>query len=262
MTASALYAGEVRHRRLAGQAGEFRHPIVLAYVDLDELPRLLGGRLVRRWPGVVRLRRRDLLGGRGAPRGLPAADAVRALVADRTGRPAPTGAVRVLTSPRTFGFCFNPVSFYYCFDADERLDAVVAEVTSTPWLERHAYVLRGEGAGAPVLRGEHDKVLHVSPFQDMDHRHAWTVTAPAATLSVHIANRRPDGGAPDFDATLALRRTALTPASLRRATLRHPGGALRTLALIYGHALALRARRAPSFPRPAAAPHATDPTAP
>jgi uncharacterized protein len=249
MTSSALYAGVVRHRRLAGHAGEFRHAIRFAYLDLDELDGLLGGRLVRRRPGIVRVRRRDLLGGDST---VPVATAVRDLVAARTGRPAPAGPVRVLTAPRTFGLCFNPVSFYFCFDARERLDAVVAEVTSTPWRRRHAYVLRPDAGAGPVLRGEHDKALHVSPFQDMDHRHGWAVGVPGETLSVHIANRRPAGGPADFDATLRLHRIALTPAGLRRATWRHPGGALRTLGLIYGHALVLWLRGAPRFapPRP------------
>lgn len=250
MTASALYEGHVRHRRRGERPSEFRHAIALAYLDLDELPGLLGGRLVRRAPGLVRVRRRDLLGG--AADGPPVADALRELVAQRTDREAPAGPVRVLTSPRTLGLAFNPVSFYYLFDDAERLDAVVAEVTNTPWGERHAYVLRDE-PGRRVLRGAHDKALHVSPFQDMGHRHVWAATAPGATLSVHISNRRHADGATDFDATLALHRRELTPQALRRAVAR-PGGAVRTLGLIYGHALALKLRGAQHFRPPTAVP--------
>ena len=88
-------------------------------------------------PGLVRFRRGDYLGD--PPSGWQ--DAVRALVERRTGR-APAGPIRLLTQLRTFGHCFNPVSFYYCFTPQEQLDAVVAEVTSTPWGERHAYVLQ------------------------------------------------------------------------------------------------------------------------
>jgi len=79
----------------------------------------------------------------------------------------------------------------------------------------------------------------------------WAVAPPGETLSVHIENHRPDGGAKDFDATLNLRRSELTPASLRRATLRHPGAAVRTLGLIYGHAVGLKLRGAPHFRQPA-----------
>jgi cyclopropane-fatty-acyl-phospholipid synthase len=247
VTASALYRGEIRHRRAGSPAGEFTHPLTLLYADLAELPSLLGGRLVRPAPGLVRLRRRDLLGGVDGP---PTAAAVRALIEERSGRPAPRGAIRVLTAPRTLGMAFNPVSFYYCFDEDERLDTVVSEVTSTPWLKRHAYVLRATG-DERVLRGEHAKALHVSPFQDMDHRHVWAVTAPGETLSVHIENHRDAPGSKDFDATLKLHREELTPASLRRATARQPAAALRTLGLIYGHAVALKLKGAPHFAPPA-----------
>jgi uncharacterized protein len=131
------------------------------------------------------------------------------------------------------------------------LDAVVAEVTNTPWRRRHAYVVRaGEGEASGVLRGASDKALHVSPFQEMARRHHWAASTPGPTLSVHIENRRQDDGAVDFDATLSLRRRPLTPRALRAFVVRHPAGTLRVLALIYGHALALALRGAPHFPPP------------
>jgi uncharacterized protein len=125
--ASCIYEGTIRHRRREPRRS-FEHPIALFYLDLDELPRLLGGRLVARRPGALRFRRRDYLGDRV----VPLDDAVRSLVATQTGR-RPDGPVRVLTQLRSFGHCFNPVSFYYCFDAASGVQAVVAEVTNTPW---------------------------------------------------------------------------------------------------------------------------------
>jgi DUF1365 family protein len=248
MTASALYTGSVRHRRLAGHAGEFRHAVAFAYLDLDELPSLLGGRLVRARPGLVRVRRRDLLGGRHDPRDVRAA--VGELIEQRTGRPAAAGPVRVLTHPRTLGACFNPVSFYYAFDWDGRLDAVVAEVTNTPWRQRHAYVVRADRRDASgVLRGAQEKALHVSPFQAIERHYHWAASTPGPRLSVHIENRRPGDGAVDFDATLNLRRHALTPAALRAFVARHPAEAVRVLALIYGRALTLALRGAPRVSR-------------
>jgi DUF1365 family protein len=236
VTASAIYEGTIRHRRFETRANEFRHPVTFAYLDLDELPALLGGRLVRPRPGLVRVRRRDLLGGT-AERPLPVAGAVRELVAERTGAEPPAGPVRVLTHPRVFGACFNPVSFYYCFTPGERLEAVVAEVTNTPWGERHAYVVQRSGDEV-VLGGEHEKALHVSPFMDMDQRYEWRVPPPGPTLSVHIENRRAEEKT--FDATLALERRPLTSAALNRFVARYPAGTLRFVALIYGHALGLR----------------------
>ena len=242
---SALYEGTIRHRRFAVRERVFRHRLALVYADLDELPRLFGGRLIARRPGFVRFRRADYLGDPAVPL---AAD-VRALVARRTGSD-PGGPVRLLTQPRTLGHCFNPVSFYYCFrPGGEHLAAVVAEVTNTPWGERHAYVLPSGGDG-PVLDGEADKALHVSPFMAMDQRYTWRATRPGATLSVHIAST--EHGAPAFDATLSLRRTPLTRRSLARVCLRYPAATLRVLALIYGHAAVLWLRRVPVHAHPAA----------
>ncbi|HXN38064.1 MAG TPA: DUF1365 domain-containing protein [Solirubrobacteraceae bacterium] len=242
MTASAIYEGTIRHRRFAVRAHEFRHRLALLYLDLDELDSLLGGRLVTGRPGLVRFRRGDYLGDPCV--GLAAA--VRTLVARRTGK-RPTGPIRLLTQLRTFGHCFNPVSFYYCFTPDQQLDAVVAEVTSTPWGERHAYVLARTGEGQ-VLGASSPKQLHVSPFMGMRQRYEWRVAAPGATLSVHIESIERERRA--FDATLALRRAPLTRSGLARVTARYPAATLRVLALIYGHALALKLKGMPVHPRP------------
>jgi uncharacterized protein len=244
VTASALYSGTIRHRRFAERPHAFAHPVAMHFVDLDEVPGLLGGRLVERRPGLVRFRRRDYLGDPT----VPLADAVRGLVAERTGS-APEGPIRLLTHLRTLGHCFNPVSFYYCYDRDERLAALVAEVTNTPWGERHAYVLpRGEDDA--VLRASFAKELHVSPFMGMDQRYDWRATDPGPTLSVHIENE--ERGETAFDATLSLRREPLTRAALARVTRRYPAATLRILALIYGHAVGLKLRGVGVRPHPRA----------
>ncbi len=242
MSASAIYEGTIRHRRFAARPHQFSHRVALFYLDLDELDGLLGGRLLGGRPGAVRFRRRDYLGDSSV--GL--ADAVRMTVERETGR-QPTGPIRVLTQLRTFGHCFNPVSFYYCFTHEDQLEAVVAEVTSTPWGERHAYVLAQTAAGG-VLAAEFDKKLHVSPFMGMEQRYQWRVAVPGSSLSVHIESR--EHGRRAFDATLALRRSALTRGSLAGVTARYPAATLRVLALIYGHALALKLKGVPVHRRP------------
>ena len=240
MTASAIYHGTVRHRRFAERKREFEHDIALAYIDLDELPRLLGGRLLARRPGLARFRRSDYFGEGDL------AGAVRARIKAETGA-APDGPIRVLTHVRSFGHCFNPVSFYFCFDRDERLQALLAEVTNTPWGERQSYVItRGDRSGA-VLRGDSEKLMHVSPFFGMDQRYDWRVAEPGSTLSVHIENR--EQGVRAFDATLSLSRRELTYTSL----LRRPFATLRMLALIYAHAVAIRLRGIRTRPHPARA---------
>lgn len=245
---SALYTGRLRHRRFAPRPHAFEYGVCMAWLDLAELDTVFRGRWLwsTRRRTLAWLRRADYLGD---PR-TPLDEAVRERVARETGR-QPEGPVRLLTQLRTFGHCFNPVSFYYCFDAaDRRVETVVAEITNTPWKERHAYVLpadRGERR-ASSLRFRFGKDFHVSPFMPMDMDYDWRFTAPGAGLAVHMENRRE--GALVFDATLALRRREITGASLAAALARYPFATLEVVRAIYWQALRLWLKRTPFYDHP------------
>ncbi len=241
----------MRHRRTAPVHDEFRHRLFMAYLDLDELPRLFDGRALwsARSPAAAWFRRADHMGD---PR-VPLKDAVRELVEQSTGT-RPDGPVRLLTHLRYFGHCFNPVSFYYCFDATgAHVQATIAEVTNTPWGERHCYVMpvlhTADHGTARLMYGKFQKQLHVSPLMGMDHVYDWRQSVPGAQLLVHIDSHRGDG-AKVFDATLSLRRREIDAESLRRALLRYPLLTLRIQTLIYAHALHLRLRGAKYFSHP------------
>jgi uncharacterized protein len=244
-TKSCIYSGTIRHRRREPRR-EFRHRLALAYVDLDELPSLLGGRLVAPRPGALRFRAADYLGRGVVPLGVAVRDRLTALSGRR-----PRGPVRLLTQLRSFGLCFNPVSFYYCFDEDgDQVESVLAEVTNTPWGERHSYLLADRRPRSSVVSGRFAKELHVSPFMGMDHHYEARATSPGRTLSVHIESRRRDVAA--FDATLNLQRRELTAASAARLSARFPLASVRVLALIYGHALGLKLAGTRVHPHPSA----------
>jgi uncharacterized protein len=246
-TASCIYVGTIRHRRREPRRS-FEHRIALFYLDLDELPGLLGGRLVARRPGTLRFRRRDYLGPDSLPLDWSVRERVEAAIGER-----PVGPIRVLTQLRSFGHAFNPVSFYYCFDrGGDQVQALVAEVTNTPWGERHAYVLEAGGPGAVTLSGTSRKALHVSPFMAMDHRYVVRAEAPGERLAVHIESWRADVAT--FDATLAMRRSELTRRSAARVTCRYPLASARVLALIYGHAVGLKLAGATVYPHPGSGP--------
>jgi DUF1365 family protein len=249
---SALYEGSVRHRRRGGELREeFRYGMFMTYIDLAELPELFDGRLLwsARRPALAWFRRADHLGD---PE-IPLDESVRALVAERTGK-RPEGPIRLLTHLRYFGHCFNPVSFYYCFDAeDEWVSAVVAHVTNTPWGESHSYVLgvdeRSDHGSAKVMSGSFPKLLHVSPLMGMEHVYEWRLTEPGTHLSVHIeSNDR--GGEPVFDATLSLDRREMSAGQMARALAGHPFLTMRIMARIYSHAARLRLKGARYFPHP------------
>jgi len=248
---SALYEGVVTHRRRTPVAHAVRMRLFMAYVDLGEVEEALRG--VPRW--LARFRRADYLGDPA----VPLDEAVRDLVAERLGvRPA--GPVRMLAHLRSLGHCFNPVAFYWCFAPDgERVEAVVAEVTNTPWGERHAYVAPGGGNDRHVVASLHEKALHVSPFMAMEQRYAWRVGTPGERLGVAIENRDA-AGALVFDAHLMLRRRPFARATLLRMLARHPAMTPRLLAGIYGHALRLRLKGARWHPHPGAPAAAAPPT--
>jgi DUF1365 family protein len=168
----------------------------------------------------------------------------------RTGK-RPTGPIRLLTHLRYFGHSFNPVSFYYCFDsAGTNVETIVAEITNTPWKERHAYVLpvAGSAVSGGAWRFQFDKQFHVSPFMPMDMRYDWRFSAPAAGLHVHMENWR--DGRSAFDATLSLKREPITSASLARALAAFPLMTAQVITLIHWQALRLWLKRTPFFTHP------------
>lgn len=245
---SAVYEGWVRHRRHSPHAHAFGYRICMLYLDLEEIDKLFAARWL--WSAgsrnLAEFRRSDYLGDPG----VPLADAVRERVRAETGT-APRGPIRLLTHLRYFGHCFNPVSFYYCYAEDgATLEAIVAEITNTPWKERHSYVLpvaRANRHGS-ALEWTFAKAFHVSPFLPMQRGYAWRFTLPADALRVHMDVR--DGDLREVDATLVLERRAFTATNLARVLLRFPAMTLRIVVAIHWQALLLWLRRNPVYDHP------------
>jgi len=224
---------------------EFRYRLFLPYLDLAELPGVLDPYPLwsARRPAPAWFRRSDFMGDPSRPLLECARDAAASELGTR-----PSGPVRMLANLRYLGHSFNPVSFYFCFDEhDEAVQAVVAEVTNTPWGERHAYAI-GRAGDDRVITGRLEKAFHVSPLMGMDHTYDWRVTTPGEELVVHIGSSR--AGNPAFDATLSLRRHELSPALMRRVLLRYPAMTARVSALIYWQALRLKLKGAPYHAHP------------
>lgn len=240
---SCLYVGSLRHRRLAPRPHAFRYDLFMSYLDLAELDEVFRGRWLwsARRPALAWFKRADYLGDAA----LPLDEAVREKVWRETGT-RPRGPIRLLTHLRMFGHCFNPVSFYYCFDArGERVETVVAEITNTPWKERHAYVLPVRG---DEMRFRFGKSFHVSPFMPMAQQYHWRFGTPGPRLAVHMENHDERGKV--FDATLTLERREIGSAALAGALARHPFLTLQVLGAIHWQALWLWAKRVPVHAHP------------
>ncbi len=245
---SCIYEGWIRHRRLAPVAHAFRYAVFMMYLDLGELDRVFRGRLLwsARRPALAWFRRRDHLGDPDLPLDVAARDLVEA----RSGR-RPAGPVRLLSHLRYFGYCINPVSFYYFWTPDEtEVEFVVAEIHNTPWGERHCYVVETRRRPGAPRRPVHrfDKAFHVSPFMGMDQEYRWRFADPGDRLPVHMQNH--EGGRMIFDATMVLRRRPITGARLARVLVRHPLMTTKVVAAIYYQALRLRLKGAPFHPHP------------
>jgi DUF1365 family protein len=239
----------VRHRRFEPVEHSFRYRLFLMYLDLGELPEVLDPYPLfsARRPAPARFRRADFMGEPERPLDECAREAVAAATGD-----CPAGPVRLLTGLRYLGHSFNPVSFYYCFDAaGERVEAVVADVQNIPWGERRPYVLaRGDLRGT-VLRDDLAKTLHVSPLMGMDQTYSFRASEPGERLAVHIESRPRDiSEGKTFDATLSLRRRELSGRTLTAMLTRYPAMSLQVVAKIYAQSLRLRLKGARYHPHP------------
>ncbi|MEA9605453.1 DUF1365 domain-containing protein [Xanthomonas campestris pv. plantaginis] len=254
---SAIYTGWVRHRRYAPKPLHFRYRLFLMYLDLAELEHVFA----RRWlwsvgrANLAQFRRSDYLGDPQVPLDQAVRDCVQAHTGDR-----PDGAIRLLTHLRYFGHVFNPVSFYYCFDRHDGLRWIVAEITNTPWQQRHTYVLPVAQARShrDVHAWRFDKRFHVSPFMGMQHHYDWRFSVPTEHLRVHMdvldaieaTPQAPAQQARRFDATLVLQRQPLTAGTLARTLLGYPLMTVQVVLAIHWQALRLWLRGNPIHDHP------------
>jgi DUF1365 family protein len=246
---SAIYRGTIRHRRFTPVENTFRYRLFFMFLDLAEMPAALdvhplwsAGRV-----NLAYFRRRDHFGDAR----IPLDHCVRDYVETETGL-RPSGPIRMLTHLRYFGYCFNPVTFYYLSDSsDTRLETIIAEVTNTPWGQRHLYVMddgRNIHPDRRWRRFRFSKAFHISPYMPMDIDYDWRFSVPGDRLNVHLMNFR--DGQQVFDATLDLSRTPLNRQNLTRMILLYPAMTVKVVAMIYWQAFKLKIKQTPFYDHP------------
>lgn len=242
-TETCFYEGTISHCRWLPQRHDFSYKLCMVWLDLDEAESLLQQRGLwsARWPAGARFHRRDYLGD---PR-QSLAKAVRLFIKDRWGW-QPGGPIRLLTNFRHAGIQMNPLSLYYCYTEDgQQLEAVLAEVTNTPWNERHHYLLdlrstNSEASNTGAAKNytySHQKDFHVSPFMGMDQEYRWELSAPREQLGVQLEAWQQDQKM--FTASLQLRRQPFDRRNRLRYLLSYPLQTWKIYLAIYWQAFRL-----------------------
>jgi cyclopropane-fatty-acyl-phospholipid synthase len=243
---SALYEGTLLHARTSPARNVFRYPVCFYGLDLDELPEL-DRRLALfgyNRPNVLTFRDGDHLGDPARPVKENVLAHLAANGIDLTG-----GRVVLLTNLRLLGHVFNPVSYFYCYDAGGALAAILAEVGNT-FGERHPYLLTESNRvrdGARLVY-EHPKRMHVSPFFGMDQTYRFSFTEPGER--VHAGVGIVEGGERPFWAELTGVRRPLTNARLARALARYPLMSQQVTGLIHWQAVKLAMKKVPFHHKP------------
>jgi uncharacterized protein len=245
MMHSCLYRGYIRHRRVT-PAHQFRYSTSWAYLDLEEVEELvrtswcLSGKRF----APASYRRADHFGDAA----MSMSQSVVEFVRQETGMLL-DGPVRLLTQLRHFGIYFSPINVFYCFDKQEQLVAMVAEVSNTPWNERHCYVLwEGNRRSGSVSRYSHPKAFHVSPFMSMDSQYEWRIRPPGEQLHLSLGCDREN--ARIFHADMHLNRVEFTNGQLVLSMLRRPVAAAHIIGAIYFQALRLWMKKCQFYPHP------------
>ncbi len=246
---SSVYVGWLRHRRRRPIVHEFTYPLFMVLLDIDRIADLMR---VSRFTSCngwnwAAFHDRDHFGHPWEPlRERLQGDAARC------GVTLPDGPIYLLTHLRYLGYCFNPVSFFYCFDRAGRLARVLAEVNNT-FGGSHNYWLTPDSTdardGERRFSAAASKALYVSPFMAPALDYRFQFTAPAARLVAHMTVHERGAGDELFDATLSLEQRAWTASAIRRALVRHPVMTAAVMAAIHWQALKLWARGLRVVPR-------------
>ena len=238
--ASGLYVGTVFHRRLRPRVHALKYKIYMLLIDIDEAASLTK-RL--RWLAAGKFGLMSLnLSDFGDRSTTPLRQQIERNLAE-AGIPG-GGPIRLLTMPRILGYGFNPLSVFFCHDREQRLAAILYEVSNT-FGQRHSYLMPVVTDSNPSadgsVRQSVAKQFHVSPFVDMDLTYRFSVIPPTgaedenAAVSITVE----DGDGAMLLTSFSGQRRPLTDRNLMLAWISHPLLTLKVIAGIHWEAILL-----------------------
>lgn len=244
---SQVASGSISHRRFSPTLHQFKYRLSMLYLELDETNEVFRSHPFWSWNrrNLACVLRKDCL--RHPARDLQ--EAVRETVCDFSGA-RPSGPISLLTQPRYWGYCINPISIYFIWSSDrQRLDWLLLEVTNTPWDEQHPYVLQVDAEPGQPVSIDFAKQLHVSPFMEMDlYYRLQLLINEQQTLSFCLENWKDQDRI--FSAALNLKFAAINRRSLSQLLFYYPFMSLKVVAAIYWQALKLKLKGTPYIARP------------
>jgi hypothetical protein len=243
-----IYTGTLRHRRFRPTPHAFNYKLFMAWLNIDRIPEQMA-----RTPFTAYNRFSWATFFESDHFGDPKLSLRERLIRDSAahGVLLPEGPIYLLTHLRYLGYCFNPISFFFCYQPDGTLDTVLAEVNSTFGESRNYWLTarNRQPGGESSLRYRCPKTMHVSPFMAMNLDYEFVLTRPAENLVAHM-NTFEAGDAPFFDATLTLEHRPWTAINVGLALARHPFMTAKVVGAIHWEALRLFLRKVPVFTHP------------
>lgn len=240
---SKLFCGRVSHSRLEPKKHRFEYTTFMCYLDIDELPTLFDIHPLWSYNSSnLAWFNPDNYIGRNSD--------IRSAVTEHIYRVTGehfSGRICILTNLTYFGYCFNPVSFYYCYDKHNSLQFILSEINNTPWNERHVYVTQVT-TNDKLIEHNFKKSFHVSPFMDMDFRYQWKFNRPDEELIINMNNFK--GDKHWFNAHLHLQALPLTSRNLSRMLTKYPFMTLKVITAIYWQALKIKLKGIPFYDHP------------
>ena len=250
-----LYTGWVQHTRTEPKQHQFRYNYFQVWLDVEQ-PHLID-QISRFWSSkknnLVRYEKENYQPGNDSIH-----LAICNLIKQKTKRNF-DGKVYLLANLTHWGYCYNPVSFYFCYDHQQQLQYILSEIHNTPWGERFTYLhdvstcnnensSRLKNSSGDKLTFEFDKRFHVSPFIPMEIDYQWNfkITDDKILISMNLKQSSKS----IFNATMNLAEVPLTSKMANVIAIRYPFTCLNILRSIYWQAFRLWLKRIPFHTHP------------
>ena len=185
---SCIYSGFVTHRRFKPKRHFFTYKTFSLLIDLQEIENL--GRKIK----FFSYNKFNILSfydvDHGPRDGSCLVNWVKNILADAKINIG-SGTIKLLCYPRIFGYVFNPLSIFYCYDENLHLKAILYEVKNT-FNEQHTYIFSASPTSNLILH-KCDKKFYVSPFMEMKTFYNFRLLNPGKIINIFIKQSDSEG---------------------------------------------------------------------